>query len=250
MSKFLLAALILTCFCRSSAAGDEQADARAILDKAIAAHGGEAALGKIVAEHIKAKGTAFVGDKTYPWTGEFFHNYGRDKMRMVMVYEGRNKEHVEVVNGKSGWFKRFNDEIQTMSEEQVAAQHDNLYEMYVEQLLPLKGAEFRLSPIDEISVGGRKAVGILIRNEKHDAVKLYFDKESHLEIMSKRRAMNVELGREEVFEHVFSDHKSVKGIVHSFKTATYSDDVKIADSIIISRELSEQPFDDKLFAKP
>ena len=47
-----------------------QDSARAIVEKAVAAHGGAAQLGRIRADHIQVKGTLFVEGKETPFTGD------------------------------------------------------------------------------------------------------------------------------------------------------------------------------------
>jgi hypothetical protein len=250
MRRLLFASLALALLSPRIAAADEQAEARTILDKAITARGGEAAIKKFTATHVKSKLTAYKGDKQYSLTNELFYNFGTPKMRMIVVDEGRKAEYVQVVNGKSGWSKLGSADTKTMTEAQVAALQERAYTFWIEQLLPLKGAGFRLSPIDELPVGGHDAVGILVRNENHDAVKLYFDKQSYLAVMMRRRAMNPELGREVVYDNVYSDHATVQGMKHCVKAEGYTDGEKKVDAIVTSREFLEKPFDDKLFAKP
>ena len=133
---------------------------------------------------------------------------------------------------------------------EVAGWHENIYARKVGQLVVLKGREFKLSPLDEISVEGRPAVGILVCHEKHEAVKLYFDKESHLEVMTKRRTMNPDLGREVLEESVLSDYRTVQGTKRAFKSTGYRDSAMPMNYQTTFLEYSEKPLDDKLFAKP
>jgi hypothetical protein len=249
MCRFFLPSLALTILWHGIATADEQADARAILDKAIAAHGGEAALGKFGAVHFKVTSTGYVGDRTIPLTAECF-SQGLDKLRVAFTNDETKTEYLEVVNGKQGWLKRSGGATEAMSEAQVAARREIIYINWIGRLVPLKGAEFHLSPLEQIAVGSRKAIGILVRNDKHDAVRLYFDADSYLTVRIKRRFMNVESGREILAETESSDFKTVQGTKQPFKMVQLWDGTKAFDTTVISVELSDRPFDDKLFAKP
>jgi hypothetical protein len=241
--------LLLTLLSCAEAAADEKADARALLDKAIAAHGGEERLAKHVAYHVKLKVEYPLGDKTITAAAELY-TQGFDKARTTVVYETAKGQVVEVVNGKTGWIKRDDSDAQVMTDEQVAKWHEDIYAKKVGQLAPLKNRDFDLSSLDEIMVEGRPAVGILVRHEGHEAIKLYFDKESHLLVKSWRRTMNVTLRRESVHESVILDYREVNGEKHPFKSTSYRDGSKLIDSTVTSIEVFDKPLDEKHFDKP
>jgi hypothetical protein len=248
MRRLFLASLALALLLPRFSAADEPADGRAILEEAIKAHGGEAALGKFVAAHARMKATTPASDKTIG-TAEIY-TQGFDKARTTVWNEASRPRVIEVVNGKDGWIKQGDGEARAMTETQLATWHERIYAKKVGQLVILKGPEFKLSPLDEIPVRGRPAVGILVRHEKHEAVKLYFDKESHLQVMTMRRTMNPDLGREVVEEFVLSDYRTVQGTKRSFKSTGYRDGAITLNYQVTLLENSEKPFDDKLFAKP
>ena len=102
----------------NAARADDAADARAILDEAIKAHGGEAALGKFVAMYYKVKGTEFDGDMKTPLSFEWFFQ-GDDKETTISYDENDKVTDVEVVNGKEGWTKDASRVTEPMAKEQV-----------------------------------------------------------------------------------------------------------------------------------
>lgn len=137
-----------------------------------------------------------------------------------------------------------------MTEAQVASSRQMIYVDWVRWLVLCRKPDYRLSPLDEIKVEGRNVVGLLVRSEKHDAVKLYFDKEKYLLSKCELRYMDVESGRESHSETVYSDYRSVRGVKCPFKTESFRNDEKKVESVCQLIEFSEKPFDDKLFAKP
>jgi hypothetical protein len=241
--------LLLTLLSCAVAAADEKADVRALLDKAIAASGGESRLAKHVALHVKFNEVVLADNKTFPANVEIYMQ-GLDKARRSVLYETTKTLVVEVVNGKSGWIKRGDGDAQIMTDERLAAWREVIYLTRIEQLFPLRNREFDLSPVDEVTVEGRPAVGLLVRRAAHEAVKLYFDKESHLLVKSRTRTMDVSLGREIVNETISLDYRTVNGETHSFKHIRFRDDVKRTESTMKLREYFDKPLDDKLFDKP
>src|SRR5262249_3663901 len=69
----------------------------------------------------------------------------------------------------------------------------------------------QLSIGDEVDIGGRPAVGMLVRHEDHKDVTLFFDKESGLPMKSEIRLLNLE-GKEALFEIRFQDYKDNHGL--------------------------------------
>jgi hypothetical protein len=246
MYRFLLAVLILTLLCRSSAA-DEQADARVILDKAIKAKGDNAAMAKIIGMHYRLESKYYTNGRTVPIRVELYYQ-GHDKTRSTITDD--RGDFIQVVNGKHGWVKETDKSIKSMSDAQVTADLEAIYVNWVRWLAPLAKAEYRLSSLDETTIEGRKAVGILVRHDEYDAVKLFFDKETNLLCKCELRYMEVESGRELHGETIYSDYRTVRGIKFPFKAESYRDGDKKIDSVCTLVEFSDKPFDDKLFAKP
>jgi hypothetical protein len=206
-------------------------------------------MAKQVAYHMKLKVEYLARDKALTATVETYAQ-GWDKARTSLSNESTNTKVVEVVNGKSGWTKRGDAEAQAMADEKVSMWHELMYANHISRLIPLKNREFDLTPLDEISVEGRPAVGILVRHDGHEAIKFYFDKESHLAVKTWRRMMNVDLHREVVSEGVLLDYRDVNGEKHPFKTISYRDGAKTMESTVMMFESFDKPLDDKLFEKP
>ena len=248
MCKVLAGFIALTMGFVSVACADDAADARKILDQAIEAHGGEAALGKFVAMYYKVKGTAFDGDTKTPISFEWFVQ-GDDKETAISYDENDKVTDVEVVNGKEGWTKDASRVTEPMSKEQIEFQQEMIYLNWATMFVPLKAKGFRLSLIGETEVAGRKAVGILISHDKHSPLKMYFDKETHL-LAKYQRKFKDDAGKEVNEECVFSDYRTAQDTKQPFKGETSWDGVKANEFRIVEMKLYDKPLDEKLFAKP
>jgi hypothetical protein len=249
MCKLLFGVLFVAASFTCVATADDQADAKVILDAAIKATGGEAALEKPVAFYFKFKEVQYDGDKKTLTTGEWFLQ-GHDQERAVSFDEDGKTTEIVVLNGKDGWSKEADQPAERLSDEQLEYQQEMVFLNWVTMLAPLKGKEFRLATSDETTVGDRKAVGITVTQEKHRPVTLYFDKESHLLVKWKRKLKDPDTSKEVDEECVFSDFRDVQGTKQPFKAEVTWDGAKVMDLTVTEAKLHEKPLDDKLFEKP
>jgi hypothetical protein len=249
MRNAAFAGPVLTIMLFGIARADEQTDARAILDAAMKAQGGEALLRKFTATHAKSKGTEYEADKKTPVSYETFSD-GSEKDRILSFDEDNKLTGIEVINGEDVWEKNGDQEAVKLSGEQLHARREFAYVIWVVMLFPLKADDFHLSVLDDSEVGGRKAVGILVKHEKHDPVRLYFDKETHLFVKLQHQCKNPEDGKEYDEECVVSDYRSVQETKQPFKYETFWDKKKVSDLLVTEMKLYDKPLDEKLFTKP
>ncbi len=249
MCKLLCVTAAVTLTLIGSARAGEQADARAIIDAAIKAHGGEAVLSKIVAAHFKGKGEGIEGgQKAALCVG--FTIQGRDKLRVVALDPQNQPRFISVVNGKQGWLKLGDQATIELSGPPLENFQEFLYVNRATLLVPLKEAEFQLSLLEESSIDGRKAFGVLVKHEGKSPLKLYFDKQTHLLVKDEHKTKNPETGQEVIEDSVFSDFRELDGIKQPFHIVITWDGTQLADFAISEQKLSDKPLDEKLFARP
>ena len=249
MCKMFFGTLVLAVSLGRVASADDQADAKAILDAGIKAHGGEAALSKFTRMHGKSKGTWYDGDKKTPVSYETFFD-GSEKARILSFDEDNKLRSIEVINGKDVWEKDDDQETETLSGERLKDRLEFVYVCWATQLFPLKTQEFHLSVVDENDVGGRKAVGILVKHENREPLKLYFDKETHLLVKVQGKYKNPDDGKEYDEEDVYSDYRSVQETKQPFRCESFLDKKKDTDLLITEMTPYKTPLDEKLFTKP
>jgi hypothetical protein len=249
MFKISLGVLALTIALVNPARADDAAAAKEILDQAIKAHGGEAALGKFVAMYYKVKGNEFDGDMKIPLSFDWFFQ-GDDKETAISYDENDKVTDVEIVNGKEGWVKDANRVTTEMSKDQIEFRRELIYLNWATMFVPLEAKAFRLSPLGETDVAGRKAVGILVKHDKHGPVKMYFDKQTHLLAKYQRKFKDPDSGKEVDEECVFSDYRTVQDTKQPFQVETFWDGVNASAFKIVDMKLYDKPLDEKLFAKP
>src|SRR5262245_38110155 len=104
----------------SPAAAADQAEPRAIIDKAIAAAGGREKLTKFTAQTWKEKGTYYGMGQGLPYTGRYAMQMpNKFRMEIENVF-------TLVVDGDKGWIKSQGN-TQDMTKEQLATQQEHLY---------------------------------------------------------------------------------------------------------------------------
>jgi outer membrane lipoprotein-sorting protein len=248
---WLTAAVVLGLAAAGAARADEKADARALIDKAVKALGGEDKVAAKKALTFKSKGKFYGLGEAIDNTGDFSVQ-APDKIRMQIdsSVNGMKFTLVVVFDGKQGWTK-FNDQTNEMDKDAVEEMKEQMYAGAVEALTPLlKDKGFELSPVGEVKVGSHEAVGIRVSHKGHRDVNLFFDKKTGLLVKSERRVKDQMTGGQEVTEErLLDDYKEAGGVKHPTKVVVKRDGKDYSDNEITDYQPAEQ-LDDSVFAKP
>lgn len=223
-----------------AANADELAAARAIVDKAIVAHGSEAALAKWQVVTANTMGT-FHG---YERTPVFFFkseitNHGADRWRHILEgqTEGQKFRVANVLDGKRGWIKMEGNgkqETREFTSGELDDRREDVYINWVCTLLPLKSPDFTLTLAGEekySDVTWHKfvpyeillpAVGVRVRSKGHRDVTLFFDKESNLLVKTETRS-RAGTQVEGKVETILRRHKAIEGVQRPMMLMTFHD---------------------------
>jgi hypothetical protein len=201
----------------------DEKDATPILDKAIAALGGEAKLAKAGAATWKTKGTITFNDNTSPVKGSSAVE-GIDKHRaeFEMEFDGNPFKGVTVLNGSKGW-RKFGDDLQDLDDELLASEKNRAYLMVVPMtILPLKGKGFKVEAAPEEKVGDKPAAVVKGTGPDGKTFTLYFDKETGLPLKLSAVVRGFQ-GEQVNQETTFSDYKDFDGLKRATKTESKRD---------------------------
>ena len=227
----------------AAARADDQAEARAVVDKAIKATGGEEKLARYKAMTWSETGTYYGMGEGLPYTASYAVQWP-DRFRMDI-----KDVFLMVRDGDKGWVK-MGGETQELSKEQIAEQKEEHHGGYLTTLLPLKDKAVTLTPLKEIKVGDRPAVGVKASSKGHRDVSLYFDKQTGLLVKSEVRVKAEEQGGKEVTqESVYADHKEVDGLKVPMKMVITRDGKKFVEATHTELKFPDK-LDAKLFSKP
>jgi hypothetical protein len=231
-----------------AARADDAADARAIVDKAIKAHGGDA-LTKYKAVTVQMKGTVQAMGQGIEFSGEVAtHGPERQKLDIEASVAGQKFRVVNVLNGDKGW-TRFGDETMELDKDKIAEAKEQAHAGWVASLVPLKEKGYTLTTVGEAKVNDKPAVGVKVSYKGRRDVDLYFDKASGLLVKSEARVRDEESGQEVNEETFYSDYKEVQGTQQAMKFLVKRDGKVFMEGEATSYELTEK-LPDSVFDKP
>jgi hypothetical protein len=218
-----LAAAMLAVIIGQARADDK--DAKAILDKAIAALGGEEKLGKVQAYSWKSKGTVvFNGNEnemnnevTVKGLDHFRREFGNDQFHGVVV-----------IAGDKGW-RKFGEETREIEGDALANEKRGIYLHVVPTtLVPLKGNGFKVEAKGEDKVGDKLAAVLKIIGPDGKDFTLFLDKESGMPVKQVAKVVGFQ-GQEYTQETTFGDYKDYGGIKKATKIEVKRDGEKFQD---------------------
>jgi hypothetical protein len=250
MRKLVLLPLALCLWLGWGLYGEAQEDeTRALLEKAIKAHGGGKALAAVKAVQIKGKGKMYQ-PMELTFTVEVI-SAPPDKMKLNVDFEagGKNFTFLQVVDGKKGW-RGLQGMIMEMTKKEMEEAREQAHVEEVTHLVVLRDKAYKLSPLGEMKVGEHDAVGIQVSKKGFRDVNLYFDKKTHQLLKSEARTLEP-MGEQEVAqEKLFSDYKKQPGGWLAPMKLVVSNDGKKFMEVEISEIMTPDSLDPSVFAKP
>jgi hypothetical protein len=207
-------------------------DAKAILEKAIKALGGEEKLSKASAITWKSKGKFSFGENESGFTGQLTVQ-GVDHFRALFEGEfgGNQFKVVTVLSGDKGW-RKFMDDSMILDADGLANEKRNLYLLITPlTLVPLKGKGFQIELAGEEKVGEKAAVVLKVTGPDRKDFKLSFDKETGLPVKQVAKVIGL-MGDEFTQESVYSAYKDFDGIKRPTKIVSKRDGEKFVDEEI------------------
>jgi outer membrane lipoprotein-sorting protein len=250
MRRMLLPSLGV-CVCLILAAGVVRAqedDPRALINKAIKAQGGEKALAKYKAAQLKTKGTVHrMGGLAFT-SEDYLQKPDKIKQVVQVTIMGKDYTQTIVFDGKKVWFK-FNDDLKDLGDKALELFKEMAYAEEVSNLIVLKDKKYKLSPLGEVKVEGRDAVGVQVSAKGHKDVNLYFDKAKHMLLKSETRTLDFETEQEITQEKIYLDYKEQDGLQMPTKILILQDGKKYVEAEVTEIQLLES-LDASIFAKP
>jgi RNA polymerase sigma factor (sigma-70 family) len=226
----------------ASLQADDRAGAPTLVDRAIKALGGRKKLSNFTAGTCKIKG------KVLDAQGDLFDIeaslQGADRVRLEgeLTRDGMSVKATIILNGDKGWAK-FADNVKDSPKEAVVAIKDIIRAFrYVHAVTPLKDKGVTLSPLGEVNVDGKPAVGLKVACKDEQDIHVFFDKATSLPLKAELKAPN-RAGAEDALEFTFSDYKEFDGRKHFTKVG-----LKINGTAFFEVDLSDYRWLEKLEA--
>jgi hypothetical protein len=228
---------------------DDEADARAIIAKAIKASGDLEKYAGYQGATAKGKGTIHIMGMMIPFTMDARYQFP-DKSRVEIDADimGQQIKVINILNSSKGWAK-LGDTVAEMNEDQLAEAKDQVYALIVTGLLGLKDKSFKLSTLGELKIEGADAVGVRVAHAGQRDISLWFDKKTGLLIRTQQRVKDGMTGTEHDEETFYSDYKDKDGVKAAMKIKVQRDGKPFLDAEMETFEAIEKQ-DDGLFGKP
>ncbi|HEV3237946.1 MAG TPA: hypothetical protein VGZ25_13220 [Gemmataceae bacterium] len=228
---------------------DEQADAKAVIEKAIKAEGADK-LAKLQGMNMKMNGKFYGMGDGIDYAGDWKVQLP-DKTRNEITIDanGQKFTFIQIFNGDKGWIS-MNGEVSDANKDQIDEAKEELYDSQVTNLYPLLGKEFKLSPLGDSKVGDKEAVGVKVSSKGHRDISLFFDKKTSYLLKTETNVKDLMGGGGEVAQvTLYDDYKDVDGVKYPHKVVIDRDGKKFVDGEVKEVKLVEK-VDDGAFAKP
>ncbi len=217
--------------------------AKATLDKAIKALGGEEKLAKVEAFTWKSKGKFIINGSDNNFNSHVtVQGFDQYRSEFEGEFNGNAVKGVTVLKGKKGW-RKFGDQLMEMDDDQVANEKRSIYLLIIPTtLVALKDKKFEISTASQEKVGDKPAVSIKVKGPDGKDFTIYFDKESSVPIKLVAK-MTGFMGEEFTMETSFANYKDFDGIQKATRIESNRDGEKFLDA-----ELTEFKIIDKVDA--
>ncbi len=237
------ALFIAATFTPSARAADEQQQARALIARAIKAHGGAERLNQLPARSWEESGVYYGLGQSTPYKASISAHYPK---RVMIDVEN---QYIAVIDGDHGWMT-VQGKTRDLRQDLLDNRRDEQYVDWVKTLLPLRDKKFKLALCGDALVETKSATGVRVTWKDHRGFNLYFDDASGLLVKSQQFVKSQEHQGQEVTEEItILDYEDVEGIKLPHKTVTTRNG-KVFLEVTRTDMKRLEKLDDSLFVRP
>jgi hypothetical protein len=240
----LFAALLLAGSLAAPAQASEK-EAKALVERAIKVHGGEAALKKALVCKRVETGTLASAARDIPFTSKVTRSLP-DRVRLEFDIDKRLQT-VIVLDGDRGW-QRDSGPAAPLSPTRRREVREDAYVWWITTLVPLLSAPgFKLDTAPEVQVNGEPAAGVKVVRKGYADTTLYFLKRNGLLVKAERRATEAGLSVDKVY--LYASHRNFDGVTLHGKETILINGKKYAE-VTLSDYSFPAKIDAKVFGRP
>ncbi len=220
-------------------------DPKAVVEKAIAAYGGEEKVARLAVRHSKNKGMLLIGSGI-PFSIETFVQLpGCLRNNIEIELNGQKVAVVEALRDGRAW-----SAPGPLRERKPAELKSNLFLFRVLSLTPLlKDQSLQLSALDDADVEGKPALGIKIASEGQHEIRLWFDKGTGLLAKTERTVFDEGAKRDVQQEEIWSDYRPIDGIPTAMKQEWRRGGKKLVEIEVVDAKYPDK-IDAREFVEP
>lgn len=240
MRTVLIATGFVTLLLGGRSSGQAPDAARAIIERAIQAHGGQERLAKHNAEKVKLRGTLFIRDQIIPFSADTTLQMPA-QLKTVLEMTAAAQKHVlvQVVDGDRAGVtengKAIKVDAAALSEMRSAVQLQRAARLV--PLLTDRGC--RMTVLEPIRVNERSAMGVRLSQRGCKDLLLYFDQELGLLVKSERQLEDGQ-GREVTEERFYGDYKDMGGYIRPTRVIAKRGGKKVMEAVLLEARTYEK----------
>jgi outer membrane lipoprotein-sorting protein len=225
-------------------------DLKAVLRKAIEAHGGEKLLDKYQGATSKFKGTMqLLGNEVAVTGTSSFQKPDKLRITMSMDLNGKNIDITQVFDGKNFWVAAMGKTMEITDEKVIKELKESMQTEAANSFSSFLDKPYELSPIGEVKVKGKDAVGIRVSKKGQRDFSMFFDKKTHLLVKTETRAYDPMSAEEVTQEKFFVSYQEKQGMKVAKRIEIQKDGKAFMDIEVTDAQAVEK-LDDAMFAKP
>lgn len=223
-------------------------DAKAILDKAIAAHGGKDQLARARADWVKIKGTLHLENQQIPFVGETWVQLPGQFKNALEVTNPKGTTRLVQVIVKDKVTMTLDGRPHKASPAALSEMRETLHLNNAIRLLPLlaQADVYKVEATGEAKADDRTLLGVKVTARGRRDLRLFFDKESGL-LVRTEQLLDDGNGKEVRQETVYLDFRELGGYKRPVKMAAFREGKKVMDAELVEVKYFEK-FEDAIFA--
>jgi hypothetical protein len=226
-------------------------EARDLLEKAVQALGGAKNVAKLRSLHEKYDGHVFLGDNRLALKAEGAVQLpGKFRLQMDLEANNRKATIIDLIDGDKGQRDQ-NGGVKPLEGELLVGVRRALRNLHAAGTLPelLRDKAYTLSPLGELRLNERPAVGVKVSRQGRADANLYFAKDNHLLVKVEWRGPSIDLQQETTWEALFSNYKESDGVRQPRSILVNVDGKKYME-VEVSEIRFVERIDDGMFTRP
>lgn len=226
-----------------------QDTSRAILERAIVAHGGHEQLARVHADKVRLKGTLQVGDSAVAFTNDLTLQLPAQFKSVLTLHTFPKSRTITYLLDGDRATVLLDGQPQPITAAQLGQLKQTLQLEQALRLVPLlSDAAFALQPLPEVRYNAQVYVGVRVQGKGQRDVKLYFDQSSGLLVKAEHRLPGPD-GKDVVQEAYYGDYRDVGGFRRAGKVVVMRDGKKAMEAELVEAQRYER-IDPVEFTRP
>jgi hypothetical protein len=210
-----------------------QETAQAVVERAVAAHGGQEKLSRVRADRVRLRGVLYIGESRVAFTNEITVQLPRQYRSVVEVRVGsKSQTIIHVLSGDEASIT-IDGKPQEISASHRAQLRQTLELESAMRLVPLlTDPSFTLTHLGTFQLRGREVVGVRVQGKGQRDLKLYFDREQAL-LVKAEHLLDGPGGKDIHQEVYYREYREAGGYLRPGRMALYRDGKKVTEAELV-----------------